>query len=406
MDKSFPTMHALPGVRLGATAAGIRYQGRDDLCLIELPPSSKTAACFTKNAFPAAPVILAKQHLQQTDPRFLLINSGNANACTGEPGLSDAYASCEKVARMAGVSPQQVLPFSTGVIGEPLAMDRLLPGIYDLFGEQAGRSEQSWDAAASAILTTDTGPKAVSGEIELDGVPVRLNGIAKGSGMIRPDMATMLAYFVSDVRISKAALQQACIQATEQSFNRITVDGDTSTNDACVLCATGTAANTVIESLESPAGKQFLQWLTDAFVDLAQQIVADGEGATKFVTLSVRGGASSEDCLNVAYTLAHSPLIKTALYAGDPNWGRLVAALGRAGVENLNPSKVKIWLDEVLIVELGAVANSYSEDLGQRVFDQDSFCISIDLAMGDFAEKIWTCDLSHEYVSINAEYRS
>lgn len=402
-NNPFPTLPAIPGCRLSAVAAGIRYQGRDDLVLIELAEGSEIAGCFTTNLYKAAPVIVAQDHLSQNTPRYLLINSGNANACTGDIGMADAIASCEEVARLAGVEVNQVLPFSTGVIGEPMNMDALNSALPNAFSTL---DSNNWESAARAVMTTDTFPKGVTRSVGINGVKVTINGIAKGAGMIRPDMATMLAYVVTDAAVSQEVLDQICSIVVSQSFNRITVDGDTSTNDACILASTQTAANVPIQSLDAAHIEDFLQAIAEVFVELAKLLVRDGEGATKFVTVSVTGGASSQDCLDVAYTVAQSPLVKTALFASDPNWGRIVAAIGRSGVENLNASWVKVWLDDVLVVDRGGVAPSYSEALGQSVLNKEEFELRIDLGMGSSEESIWTCDLSHEYVSINADYRS
>lgn len=399
-----PDMKPIAGVRLNAVAAGIRYQNRDDLALIELCEGSAVAGCFTQNIYKAAPVLIAKEHLDALQARYLLINSGNANACTGQQGLDDARYACQLVARQADVGFRTVLPFSTGVIGEPLnmpAFDKAIPTLVE------GLNENNWMLAAKAIMTTDTFAKMVSRTISLaDGSEVSINGIAKGAGMIRPDMATMLSYVVTDACVSQDVIQKLCLQATQKSFNRVTVDGDTSTNDSVILAATQCAKNARIDSLDSADGQLLFDAVVDVFQQLAQLLVRDGEGATKFVTLDVLGGNSSQDCLDVAYAIAHSPLVKTALFASDPNWGRLVMAIGNSGVANLNAQQIRVWLDEVLISEQGGVAQGYTEEAGQKVLNQSEFCIKVDLGMGYCREQIWTCDLSHEYVSINADYRS
>ena len=362
-----------------------------------------TSGCFTQNSYKAAPVIVAQEHLSENTPRYLLINSGNANACTGDTGIADAQRSCAEVAQLVAVDANQVLPFSTGVIGEPMNMEALQKALPSAFSALVSCS---WEDAARAIMTTDTFPKGVTRSVDINGVPVTINGIAKGAGMIRPDMATMLAYIVTDAVISQEVLDQICSAAVRQSFNRITVDGDTSTNDACILASTQTANNSPIQSLDADYIEDFLQAVAEVFVELAKLLVKDGEGATKFVTVSVTGGVSERDCLDIAYTVAQSPLVKTALYASDPNWGRIVAAIGRSGVGGLKAHRVKVWLDDVLVVDQGAVAPNYSEALGQAVLNKEQFELRIDLGMGLHEESIWTCDLSHDYVSINADYRS
>ena len=400
----FPEMKPIDGVRLSAVSAGIRYQGRDDLALIEFCEGSSVAGCFTQNLYKAAPVVVAQQHLAKASPRYLLINSGNANACTGEQGIKDALRSCQLVADQGNVNAGQVLPFSTGVIGERLNVDAIEAAVPALV---EGLSADKWQLTARAMMTTDTFPKMVERQLEFpDGSLIRISGIAKGAGMIRPDMATMLAYVATDASIAQEALQEACLIATQKSFNRVTVDGDTSTNDSVILAATQCADNGPIDSLDSADGRLFMASVISVFQELAQLLVRDGEGATKFVTLDVSGGKTPEDCLSIAYSVAHSPLVKTALFASDPNWGRLVAAIGRSGVEGLDAGKIRIWLNDTLIVENGAVARSYTEEAGQAVFNLQEFSIRIDVQMGDHREQIWTCDLSHEYVRINADYRS
>ncbi|HHH46319.1 MAG TPA: bifunctional glutamate N-acetyltransferase/amino-acid acetyltransferase ArgJ [Thiotrichales bacterium] len=390
----------VPGVRLASTAAGIRYQGRDDLVLMAFDAGTRMAGVFTRNAFCAAPVLVAREHLGQGAPRFWLINSGNANAGTGEQGLSDARRCCALVADKAGLAAEAVLPFSTGIIGEPLdvaAFERAVPELC------AGLSADGWLRAARAIMTTDTLPKGASRRVALSSGEVTLTGIAKGAGMIRPDMATMLAFVATDARIEQAPLQGLLQAAVDGSFNRITVDGDTSTNDACMLAATG-ASGVGLADAEDEA--RFAEVLNDLLRELAQAIVRDGEGATKFVTVEVVEAADRDEALRVAYTVAHSPLVKTALFASDPNWGRILAAVGRSGIENLAVDRVRILLDEVLIVRDGGRAPEYREADGQRVMDREAFTIRIELGRGQASERIWTCDLSHDYVRINAEYRT
>jgi glutamate N-acetyltransferase/amino-acid N-acetyltransferase len=397
-----PELSAVAGIRLSAQAARVRYEGRNDLVVMELAEGSCCAAVFTRNAFCAAPVIVAREHLEKISPRYLLINSGNANAGTGAPGLDDARQSCEALAQRAGCEASQVLPFSTGVIGERLPVGRIESALDNAL---AALSADNWSAAAHAIMTTDTVAKGVTMTLPVGGQTVTLTGMAKGSGMIRPDMATMLAYIATDAAVEDAALQACLQQAVEQSFNRITVDGDTSTNDACVLVATGASGAVCLDTdhADYPA---FCAAVSEVCTHLAQLIVRDGEGATKFVTIHVKDGRDSEECLQVAYTVAHSPLVKTALFASDPNWGRILAAVGRAGLSQLDIDRVQLWLDDVCIVRDGGVAPDYTEAEGQRVMNQDEILIRIILGRGDAMETIWTSDLSHDYVSINADYRS
>jgi glutamate N-acetyltransferase/amino-acid N-acetyltransferase len=394
---------AVPGVRLGTAAAGIRYRGRDDLVLMELAPGSTAAAVFTRNAFCAAPVTVAREHLAAAMPRYLLINSGNANAGTGGDGLTAARTSCTTVAAQTGCRPEEVLPFSTGVIGEPLAVTRIATALPEAI--DSGTPE-GWLAAARAIMTTDTVPKARSRRLDLDGVPVTLTGMAKGSGMIRPDMATLLAFVACDAPVDPALLQRCLEGAVAGSFNRITVDGDTSTNDACVLIATGAAPMEPLTSADDPRYPAFAAAVSDLCTELAQAIVRDGEGATRFITVEVTGGRDETECLTVAYTIAHSPLVKTACYAADPNWGRILAAVGRAEVPDLDIGGVTIHLDATPIVRNGSRDPDYTEAAGQAVFDRAEYAIRVDLGRGQAGARIWTTDLSHDYVTINAEYRT
>ena len=397
-----PELLPVKGVRLSAVAAGIRYKGRNDLVLFELAESSNCAAVFTRNAFCAAPVTIARQHLAAQSPRYLLINSGNANAGTGEPGLVDASTTCSLLAEKAGCDSRQVLPFSTGVIGERLPVDKIEAALGNAID---GLKADGWNDAARAIMTTDTVPKGISRRVDLEGHPVVITGVAKGSGMIRPDMATMLAYVATDASVERGALQACLDRAVDRSFNRITVDGDTSTNDACVLMATG-AANSPPMTTGSAGYDLFCGAVAEVCLHLAQLIVRDAEGATKFITVSVESARDTQECLQVAYTVAHSPLVKTALFASDPNWGRILAAVGRAGIKELDVSRVNIFLDDVCIVRDGGRAAEYREQDGQRVMGQDEILIRILLGRGEAADTVWTCDLSNEYVRINAEYRS
>lgn len=390
----------ISGVRIGTAEAGVRYSGRPDLALFELAPGSTCAATFTQSAFAAAPVLLAKQHLEAAECRSWLVNSGNANAATGQPGLDDASATCTVVAEALGVSAQSVLPFSTGVIGErmPLAaFERGVPAAV------AALSEDGWLAGAEAIMTTDTVPKGASRTVALSGGTVNITGIVKGSGMIRPDMATMLAFAATDAVIAAESLRTMLHTAVEYSFNRVTVDGDTSTNDACVLAATG-ASGVVVTSDDDVAVLQAA--LNDLALELAQGMIRDGEGASKFVSVVVEQGRDIEECLEVAYTIAHSPLVKTALFASDPNWGRIVMAIGRAGVDALDIEGVNVFLGDVSIVQAGGAAPSYTEAAGQAVMDQEDITIRVQLGRGEATETVWTSDLSHDYVTINAEYRT
>jgi glutamate N-acetyltransferase/amino-acid N-acetyltransferase len=380
--------------------AGIRKANRRDLVLIECVTGSTAAAVFTKNRFCAAPVIVAREHLAQRMPRALVINTGFANAGTGEPGLHDARATCEAVARQLGCQPNEVLPFSTGVIGQRFPIDRLIAGIPFC---AAALSDKAWAEAARGIMTTDTVPKGSTRRVAVGGQTVTITGISKGSGMIRPDMATMLAFVATDARVEAGLLQRALTAAMDVSFNRITVDGDTSTNDACVLLATGKGA--AIDE-KSPAFESFQHALNDVCAELAQAIVRDGEGATKFITVDVGGGASASDCLEVAYTVAHSPLIKTAFFASDPNWGRILAAIGRAPIAKLNVETVSVDLNDVRIVTRGALDPAYTEEKGAAVMKQAEIRIGIDLGMGKASAQVWTTDFSYDYVRINAEYRS
>lgn len=395
-------LHPIAGVRLGTAAAGIRKSGKPDLLLMELAEGTTVAAVFTRNQFCAAPVIVARQHLEASGlPRALLVNAGNANAGTGDAGIEAARRSCRAVGAQLDCEAQQVLPFSTGVIGEPLPVDRIEAGLPAAF---ADCSEDNWLAAARAIMTTDTVAKGVSVRREVDGSAFTVTGIAKGAGMIRPDMATMLAYVATDAKVPTALLQQVLVGGVNRSFNRITIDGDTSTNDACVLVATG--KGDVKVTGPGPALDALRDVVNEVCTQLAQAIVRDGEGATKFVTVTVEQGATHEECLQVAYTIAHSPLVKTALFASDPNWGRILAAVGRAGLTDLDVQRVSIHLDQVCIVDRGGRAGTYTEEQGRAVMAQEEILIRVQLGRGEAAEQIWTSDFSYDYVRINAEYRT
>ncbi len=395
----FPTMHPVSGFKLGTTSAGIKTPGRADLVVMEIAAGSTVAGLFTQNDFCAAPVTLCKQHMASASPVYLLTNTGNANAGTGEQGFNDALQSCQVLATAAGVDAEQVLPFSTGVIGEPLPMDRLLAGIP---GALANLSEQGWSDAATGILTTDTRPKGASLQYAVGDGQVTITGISKGSGMIKPNMATMLGYVATDAALDSELLHRALKLATNKSFNRITVDGDTSTNDSIMLVATGTSGTVIDETLFD----QFVEQLSLVFIELAQAIIRDGEGATKFISVIVEGATDSAEALAVAYTIAESPLVKTALTASDPNWGRILAAIGRAGLKDLDVNLVQLSLNSVLIAEQGARASSYTEDAGQQAMQLEDIDILVSLNRGQATETVWTTDLSYEYVRINAEYRS
>jgi glutamate N-acetyltransferase/amino-acid N-acetyltransferase len=390
------------GVRLGTAATGIRYRNRDDLVLLEISDSAAVAGVFTRNAFRAAPVQVAINNLAAASPRYLLINSGNANAGTGQAGYENCLASTRLLAEAAGCYVEQVLPFSTGVIGEPLPLAPFTTGIPTAM---QALSTNNWLTAARAIMTTDTVPKLASKQVRIDGKLVTFTGMAKGAGMIRPDMATMLAFIATDAGVSSSALQAMLASAADQSFNRITVDGDTSTNDACILIATGNG-----ELAVSDTDRQVMQSLQSEInavcTELAQAVIRDAEGITKFMTIDVQEGASEEECLQVAYTVAHSPLVKTAFFASDPNWGRILAAVGRAGVADLDVDAVSIYLDTTCIVSAGGRAPDYTEQQGQQVMQQDEITVTIKLGRGDAHASVWTSDLSHDYVRINAEYRT
>ena len=397
------TLYPVNGVELATTAAGIRYQGREDLLLMRLCEGASVSAVFTQNKCCAAPVTLAKAHMAGGKIRALLINSGNANAVTGDQGLQNAMQSCAQVAELIGLTPEQVLPFSTGVIGEQLNMNAINRGIESLVGQHSvGQlSVDNWLPAAEAIMTTDTVAKAVSRRFELNGELITITGISKGSGMICPNMATMLAYVATDAPISNQNLDGLLVRGTRASFNRITVDSDTSTNDALVLIATGSHEPLKNESLET-----FYNALEEVLVELATSIIRDAEGATKFVKVEVSGGSIESDCSAMAYSIAHSPLVKTALFASDPNWGRILMALGKAPVESLDMSLVDIHIGSVSLIEKGQPASSYTEEAGKTVFLQEEIHIHVELNQGPESFHVWTSDLSHDYVSINADYRS
>ncbi len=397
-----PVLHPVPGFRLGIASAGIKRAGRKDIVVMELAEGASVAGVFTLNAFCAAPVTLCREHIQHA-PRYLLVNTGNANAGTGKPGMQAALGTCEALASLTGVQTKQVLPFSTGVIGELLPSAKVIGA---LPAALENLSADHWAQAAEGIMTTDTLPKGASRQITLAGQTITVTGISKGAGMIRPNMATMLGYIATDAKVAQPVLQALLREAADLSFNRITIDGDTSTNDCCMLVATGQAAMEEITSAQGADYQQLAEVIKSIMLELAQAIVRDGEGATKFVTIQVNGGGNRDECLDVGYAVAHSPLIKTALFASDPNWGRILAAVGRAGVPDLDVERIDVYLDDVCITRSGGRAEEYTEEQGARIMAQAEISIRIDLARGDFQETLWTTDLSHEYVRINAEYRT
>ncbi|AAY39123.1 bifunctional glutamate N-acetyltransferase/amino-acid acetyltransferase ArgJ [Pseudomonas syringae] len=397
-----PALHPVPGFELGISSAGIKRPGRKDVVVMRCAEGSSVAGVFTLNAFCAAPVILAKQRVQGT-VRYLLTNTGNANAGTGEPGLAAARRTCEKLAQLTGVDASAVLPYSTGVIGEPLPVEKIEGALQAAIDDL---SVDNWAAAATGIMTTDTLPKGTSRQFSHDGVTVTVTGISKGAGMIRPNMATMLGYIATDAKVAQSVLQDLIRDGANKSFNRITIDGDTSTNDCCMLIATGQADLPEITEAKGPLFEALKKAVFDVCMEVAQAIVRDGEGATKFVTVEVNGGGNHQECLDVGYAVAHSPLIKTALFASDPNWGRILAAVGRAGVPDLDVSKIDVFLGGVCIASQGCRATTYTEEQGSAVMAEEEITIRIELGRGDCSETIWTTDLSHEYVKINAEYRT
>jgi glutamate N-acetyltransferase / amino-acid N-acetyltransferase len=400
--KGVPALHPVAGVRVGCVEAGIKKAHRRDLVVLELAEGSRCAAVFTTNRFSAAPVRVAREHLAADDPRYLLINTGYANAGTGAQGLADARACCEALARSAGCRAAQVLPFSTGVIGEPLPVERLCTALPRAL--EALR-EDGWAEGAEGIMTTDTVPKAASRRVQIEGASYTFTGVSKGAGMIRPNMATMLAFVATDAAVAPQLLQQALSAAVAVSFNRITIDGDTSTNDACVLVATGRAGGPAIEA-SGAAYDAFVAALTEICTELAQQVVRDGEGATKFITVEVGQAQSTAEAEAVAYAIAHSPLVKTALFAADPNWGRILAAIGRAGIDDLDVERVQLFLGDLCIARDGARAADYEESAAATRMAEDELVIRVQLGRGTGSATVWTCDLSYDYVRINADYRS
>ncbi|WP_374664586.1 bifunctional glutamate N-acetyltransferase/amino-acid acetyltransferase ArgJ [Acinetobacter sp.] len=402
-DVSMPHMHAVKGVKIGSAEAYVRYQNRRDLVIFEFSEDTQAAGVFTQNAFCAAPVHVSKAHLQAGNPRYLVINTGNANAGTGKIGMANAEATCAKLAELAGVQASEILPFSTGVIGEQLPIDRLLSGLQPALDSL---NDNAWADAAAGIMTTDTTPKGASEQFVLDGITYSMSGISKGAGMIRPNMATMLSYVATDAPISRALVQQLLKDAVNVSFNRITIDGDTSTNDSCIFAATGQAGGVEITSQDDPRYAAVADVLTRIMKRLAQLIVRDGEGATKFITVTVEGGGNTQECCDVAYSIAHSPLVKTALFASDPNWGRILAAIGYAGVPDLDVEHIQVWLGDVQICKDGGAAADYTEEAGAAEMQKAEITIRVDLGRGSAKDTVYTCDLSYDYVKINADYRS
>jgi glutamate N-acetyltransferase/amino-acid N-acetyltransferase len=391
------------GIELGFAEAGIKRPNRKDVLVMRLAEGATVAGVFTKNRFCAAPVQVSKANLASGKPiRALVINTGNANAGTGEPGLANAKATCDELAKLLGLESQQVLPFSTGVILEPLPVQKVVAGLPAAI---ANLKADNWFNAAEAIMTTDTQPKAASRTVTIGGHAVTMTGISKGAGMIKPNMATMLGYLAFDAKVAQPVLDELVKYAADRSFNSITIDGDTSTNDSFILMATGTGSLEV-NSTDSPDYAALRDAVTDISRNLAQQIIRDGEGATKFMTITVEEGRDIEECRKIAYSIAHSPLVKTAFFASDPNLGRILVAIGYAGVDDLDVSKLDMYLNDVLVAKAGGRNPDYKEEDGQRVMKQSEITVRVKLARGEAAATVWTCDLSHDYVSINADYRS
>ncbi|MCO4858652.1 bifunctional glutamate N-acetyltransferase/amino-acid acetyltransferase ArgJ [Herbaspirillum sp. WGmk3] len=399
-------LKAVAGIELGHAEAGVRKANRKDVLVMKLAETATVAGVFTKNRFCAAPVQICQANLAQLSAgkpiRALVINTGNANAGTGEEGLQRAKSVCAALAQQMGVEPQQILPFSTGVILEPLPADRIIAGLPQAIGNLKA---DNWFNAAESIMTTDTQPKAASRTLTIGGKQVVMTGISKGAGMIKPNMATMLGFLAFDAKLPQALLNQLVKDAADHSFNCITIDGDTSTNDSFILMATG-AGELEITSADSDEYKQLAAAVTDLSQHLAHQIVRDGEGATKFIEVAVEDGKSIEECRQIAYSIGHSPLVKTAFFASDPNLGRILAAIGYAGIEDLDVSKINLWLDDVWVAKDGGRNPDYREEDGQRVMKKAEIVVRVKLARGTAKASIWTCDLSHDYVSINADYRS
>ena len=397
-------LHPIAGVRIGVAEAGVRKAHRKDLTVFLLDEGASVAGVFTQNRFCAAPVQISRDHLSSGQPiRAMVINTGNANAGTGADGLARARSTCVALARQLSVAPEQILPFSTGVIMEPLPNDRIEAGLPAAIADaQPGH----WARAAEGIMTTDTLPKAFSAQAQIGGSTVSITGISKGAGMIRPNMATMLGFLATDACVAPAVMQQLARELADGSFNRVTIDGDTSTNDSFVVVATNKAAHAPITSLDSAEGQALKAAMLAVSQKLAQAIVRDGEGATKFITVRVEGGKTGDECRKVAYAIAHSPLVKTAFFASDPNLGRILAAVGYAGIDDLDQTGIDLYLDDVHVAVQGGRNPAYREEDGQRVMKQAEITVRVLLGRGDAADTVWTCDFSHEYVTINADYRS
>jgi len=397
-------LFAVPGVRIGVAEAGVRKANRKDLTVVLIDEGAAVGGVFTQNRFCAAPVQVCRDHLAaHYGIRAMVINTGNANAGTGEDGLMRTRSTCIALARHLEIAPEQILPFSTGVIMEPLPVDRIEAG---LPAALADASENHWARAAEGIMTTDTIPKAFSQQAEVGGATVTITGISKGAGMIRPNMATMLGFMATDANIDPSLIQPLAKLLADASFNRVTIDGDTSTNDSFVVIATQKAAHAPITSLDSADGQALVTAMQNVARQLAQAIVRDGEGATKLITIQVEGGRTADECKQVAYAVAHSPLVKTAFFASDPNLGRILAAVGYAGIADLDQTGIDLFLDDVHVAVKGGRNPSYREEDGQRVMKQSEITVRIGLGRGNASETVWTCDLSHEYVTINADYRS
>ena len=397
-------LHAVAGVRIGVAEAGVRKANRKDLTVVLIDEGATGGGVFTQNRFCAAPVQVCRQHLAKNyGIRALLINTGNANAGTGEDGLARTHQSCVALARELNIAPEEILPFSTGVIMEPLPIDRIEAGLPAAIADAA---PDHWARAAEGIMTTDTVPKAFSRQVRIGGATVTVTGISKGAGMIRPNMATMLGFIATDARIAPALVQPLARALADASFNRVTIDGDTSTNDSFVVIATQQAEHDVVDSFETPDGRALLETMQEVSRLLAQAIVRDGEGATKFISIRVEGGRDAAECRQVAYAVAHSPLVKTAFFASDPNLGRILAAVGYAGIEDLDQTGIDLHLDDVHVVVDGGRHPDYREEDGQRVMKQSEIGVRIGLGRGEASDTVWTCDLSHDYVTINADYRS
>ena len=391
------------GIRLATCRVGLYAKDREDLALIEIPEGASTAVMLTQNLFKAAPVVIASRHITHHSPRYLLINAGNANAGTGFQGEQDTLKACADLATHADCATETILPFSTGVIGEPLPVDLICAKLPTLM---KSLSPGYWLEAAQAMMTTDTVPKAVSKRIKINDIDVTITGIAKGSGMIKPDMATMLAFIATDISVKDELMKTLLSAAVKESFNRICVDGETSTNDSCVLIATGALKSLRIEETDTAEYQHFLNALKEVCAILAEMIVRDGEGATKFITICVKNGKDQESCRKIAYTLAQSPLVKTAMYASDPNWGRILAAIGAAGVDDISIDKIVLYINTLCIFDRGQRSQAYTEEQGKHEMQKDELILKVDLGVGDTSACVLTCDLSHDYITINSDYRS